>query len=181
MKRFSNIEESVWNDIRKRGNGSDAKKEDTIKTNIKDISPVDIGVSVLWADKDLSIDDEIYLYINQVKDFEKDGWRLPTKNEADELLTKVKWTTTKNSQGGFNRFYKIGMTHIPNAPEENIIYFNCEIPKEAEYWESESVKNTSDGYWETFSFKNDGSFLPHSAHSISKITDKCRVRLVKDK
>lgn len=28
MKRFSNIEESVWGDIRKRGNGSDVKQED---------------------------------------------------------------------------------------------------------------------------------------------------------
>ena len=42
MKRLSNINESTWGDMRKRSSGEQIRKEDTIKTNIKDISPVDI-------------------------------------------------------------------------------------------------------------------------------------------
>lgn len=181
MKKLSNINESTWGDMRKRSSGEQIRKEDTIKTNIKDISPVDIGVSVLWADKDLEVNGDTFVYIDQVKGFEKDGWRLPSQKEADELLTKAGWSSNQDPHS-WNRFYTIGITHIQNAPKENTIYFDCEIGKDAEYFENDINSNTPDGCWEVFSFKKDGSFYPHSAYGIAHIEkDKCRVRLVKDK
>ena len=177
MKKLSNINESVWSNIHKRSNGSSERKEDMIKTNIKDMIPVDIGVSVLWADRDLEINEEVDLTFDEIKNFEIDGWRLPMQNEADELLTKAKWSSTKDPHN-WARFYQIGITHL----DGNIVYFDCEIGKDAEYWEGEVGKNTPDNCWSTFSFKHDGSFFPHTAYSCRHIDeDKCRVRLVREK
>lgn len=85
MKKLSNITESIWSDIRKRGIGNDIKQEDDIG-NIKELIPVDMGLSVLWADKDFEIEDECYFNFNDAIDFTKNtGWRIPTKEEVKEL------------------------------------------------------------------------------------------------
>ena len=52
MKKLSNINESTWGEMRQRSSGQIIRKEDDI-TNIKSLEPVDMGVSVLWADRDL--------------------------------------------------------------------------------------------------------------------------------
>ena len=178
MKKLS---ESVWTDMQKRSTGDSVRMEDTIRTNIKDISPVDIGVSVLWADKDLEINGDTFVYIDQVKGFEKDGWRLPSQKEADELLTAAEWISTKDPHS-WNRFYQIGITHMPKVSKDNTVYFECEIGKYSKYWENKRNANTGQENWDAFDFKQDGDFFPHSAYSIAHIEkDKCRVRLVKDK
>lgn len=80
MKRLSNIEESVWSDIHKRSNGGEIRKEDN-PTNIKEIKPVDMGVTVLWADRDLEWKDGgCYFNYNEASDIIKNSkWRIPTK------------------------------------------------------------------------------------------------------
>ena len=63
MKKLSNIEESVWGDIRKRGNGTDVKKED-------DVNHLDM--------------DDFYDYLN------KTYVTIPNNNEpAGTLLLKI--------------------------------------------------------------------------------------------
>ena len=175
-----NLNESIWSDIQDRSMGKIKRKEDEIITNIKDIKPVDVGVSVLWADKDLEINDEKYILIDQVKNFEKDGWRLPSKDEADELLSNARWSSTKDNRT-LSKFYQIGITHMENDSEESTIYFDCELGKYSKYWENKRDVTTQKNYWDAFDFKHEGSFFPHSVFSRVRIDEPCRVRLVKDK
>ena len=79
------IKESVWADIHKRSSGSQIRKEDA--TNINSIKPVDIGASVLWADRDLEKQGE-YLFAFDEIQIDSNEWRLPTKEEIDELELK---------------------------------------------------------------------------------------------
>ena len=181
IKTFSEfINESIWSDMQDRSMGKIKRKEDEIITNIKDIKPVDVGVSVLWADKDLEINDEKYILIDQVKDFEKDGWRLPSKDDANELLSNARWSSTKDNRT-LSKFYQIGITHMENDSEESTIYFDCELGKYSKYWENKRDVNTQKNYWDAFDFKHEGSFFPHSVFSRVRIDEPCRVRLVKDK
>ena len=174
------INESIWSDMQDRSMGKTVRKEDEIITNIKDIKPVDVGVSVLWADKDLEINDEKYILIDQVKNFEKDGWRLPSKDDANELLSNARWSSTKDNRT-LSKFYQIGITHMENDSEESTIYFDCELGKYSKYWENKRDVNTQKNYWDAFDFKHEGSFFPHSVFSRVRIDEPCRVRLVKDK
>ena len=174
------INESIWSDIQDRSMGKTVRREDEIITNIKDIKPVDVGVSVLWADKDLEINDEKYILIDQVKNFEKDGWRLPSKDDANELLSNARWSSTKDNRT-LSKFYQIGITHMKNDSEESTIYFDCELGKYSKYWENKRDVNTQKNYWDAFDFKHEGSFFPHSVFSRVRIDEPCRVRLVKDK
>ena len=180
LVKKKHINESIWSDIQDRSMGKTVRREDEIITNIKDIKPVDVGVSVLWADKDLEINDEKYILIDQVKNFEKDGWRLPSKDDANELLSNARWSSTKDNRT-LSKFYQIGITHMKNDSEENTIYFDCELGKYSKYWENKRDVNTQKNYWDAFDFKHEGSFFPHSVFSRVKIDEPCRVRLVKDK
>ena len=80
------IKESIWSDIQDRSAGETMRKEDEIVSNIKELKPVDMGGSVLWADKDLESDENVYFsFTDAEKIIEKSGWRLPTFNEVAEL------------------------------------------------------------------------------------------------
>ena len=95
------IGESVWADIHKRSTGSKERKEDEFG-NIKSLKPIDIGLSVIWADRDLIIDGNDYFDFNEIKELTKflKGWRLPTLEEVAEL------DTIKNSYASNdNEFY----------------------------------------------------------------------------
>lgn len=173
MKRLS---ESVWGDIRKRAEGNTGRKEDVINSNVKEMTPVDVGCSVLWADRDLEIDGESKFIIDDIKDYEPDGWRRPTRKEADELLTQANWLTNQGQIKGFSREYTISIDHGGDS-----LLFNCLIGEYSEYWLKEN--NEQDGFWSTFDFKSEsqGAFFPHSVYSMAKLTDKCRVRFVREK
>lgn len=87
MKKLSNINESTWGEMRQRSSGQIIRKEDDI-TNIKSLEPVDMGVSVLWADRDLEMKDgNCYFDYNEVNNIIKNSkWRIPTKQESYELF-----------------------------------------------------------------------------------------------
>ena len=80
------VNESVWVDIHKRSNGIKTRKEDA--TNIDSIKPVDIGASVLWADRDLEKQGEYLFAFDEIPPINSKEWRLPTKEEIDELELK---------------------------------------------------------------------------------------------
>lgn len=73
----------------------DSRAEDFVKFNTRDIEPVDMGGSVLWADRDLEVESggdqyafDRYFTCMEAEDFEmkiKDGWRFPTVEEFMEL------------------------------------------------------------------------------------------------
>ena len=174
MKKLS---ESVWGDVRRRAEGITDRKENQIRGNIKDIKPVDIGCSVLWADRDFEIDGETEFLIDDVNDYEPLGWRRPTRKEANELMTDAHWDTDQGTLKGFNPNYTVTITHN----DSDKLVFNCVIGKYSEYWIRENTEPA--GYWSTFDFRaeNQGAFFPHSVHSMAKLTEKCRVRFVRDK
>ena len=88
MKKLS---ESIWSDMQDRSAGDMIRKEDE-KTNINDIVPLDMGVDVLWADRDLEWRDGGFFFTyNEVKNItDKSEWRIPTKNEVNQLLKHTK-------------------------------------------------------------------------------------------
>ena len=55
------IKESIWSDIQDRSMGKTVRKEDE-KTNIYEIIPLDMGVDVLWADRDLEWKDGRFFF-----------------------------------------------------------------------------------------------------------------------
>ena len=87
MKKLSKIDESVWGGMLDRSVGDTIRKEDDL-TNIRELVPVDMGVSVLWADRDLERKDgNCYFDFNEANNIIKNSkWRIPTKQESYELF-----------------------------------------------------------------------------------------------
>lgn len=85
MKKLSNIEESVWGDIRRRGNGTDVKNEDKFNPEYIDFGE---NTSVYWAVDNLNIDGQTIFKFDEVKDYNNNGWRLPTVEEVKQLNWK---------------------------------------------------------------------------------------------
>ena len=167
------LEESTWGDMVRRAEGEAIREEDLRNSNVMELKPVDLGLSVLWADQDLMMDDEMEFLIDDVKDYHPLGWRLPTKKEADELLSDAKWTS-----GGHQGLYDLKYITIGhNGKELKFIYrdnphLNYFVQKD---------KSTGEEYWDIFTFHKEHEFYPHSAYSITRISDECRIRFVKDK
>lgn len=85
-KKVKKLKESIWSDMEDRGYGEATKKEDEIG-NLKELKPVDIGLSVLWADDDFKFPDQEKFTYHEVEEYIKDTeWRLPTSEEAWELI-----------------------------------------------------------------------------------------------
>ena len=81
------LRESHWSEMNRRSQGIAVRNEDKIPSNIGSIKPVDLGVSVLWADRDLELNDNNMLKLKDVEKYLANSkWRLPTKEEAEELF-----------------------------------------------------------------------------------------------
>lgn len=169
MKKLS---ESVWMDIHKQSSGDIDRKEDEY-TNIRYIEPVDMGVSVLWADRDLERKDGSYFfdYDDVSNAIQKSKWRIPTKKEVSELFKSAKhtnqsfetYTIDGKSQLVFN---KKGYLLPPNESEK--------IKHPWSYLAWTSDESEYDGHL---------AFAIYKAKSYEPMYSKCRlcVRLVKDK
>ena len=85
------LNESIWSDIQDRSMGKTVRKEDE-KTNIYEIIPLDMGVDVLWADRDLEWKDGRFFFsYNEAENItNRSEWRIPTKNEVNQLLKHTK-------------------------------------------------------------------------------------------
>lgn len=79
MKRLS---ESVWNSIRQKSLGKESREEFAFHPDYIDFGP---HTTVYWAIDNLVIDGEGKLAFQDVKDYNKDGWRLPTLEEVKQL------------------------------------------------------------------------------------------------
>ena len=88
MKKLS---ESVWGDVRRRAEGHTERREDDM-TNIRDIVPLDMGCSVLWADRDLEWKNgSCYFNFDEATELvKKSEWRIPSKDEVFELFKKTR-------------------------------------------------------------------------------------------
>lgn len=95
MRKLSNINENVFDDMLKRNQGTDERRENFIKTNIDDLKcGLHMG-NIYWADDYLEIiekDDEgVKISLNEFNKIKREGlkgWRLPTQDEFRELFRK---------------------------------------------------------------------------------------------
>jgi len=175
MKRLS---ESVWSDIHKRSNGEQIRKED-ITTNIRDLFPVDMGVTVLWADRDLEYkneDDPSYFTYKEVENIIKNSkWRFPTKEETSELFkyTRIMKNTDEVCilEGDFDGgpqliFYKNGYK-LGDSDHLYKDYCYC-------CWTSTEYKTSPETYYMF-------NVYQHQSHIPMHKENRVPVRLVKDK
>ena len=86
MRKLSvSLKESRFVDLINKKFTDEIRKEDKIG-NLKELKPVDIGTSVLWADDDLCDGGEYLFTFDAVTDMLNGSeWRLPTLSEVEEL------------------------------------------------------------------------------------------------
>lgn len=172
MKKLS---ESIWVDIHRQSNGDSERKEDEF-TNIKYLEPVDLGGSVLWADRDLELQDgTVHFSYEDVANIKKGEWRLPTKKEANEIFSQTNLKHKPN--GDYVIMNKLIFT--PRGYVAGISDTNYDVGK---YYAWTSTKTNE--YGNTFGSRLyaitiDGTVLhiSTSMHGDNKVS----VRLVKDK
>ena len=173
MKKLS---EAIWNDIRKQSTGKQERQEDKFVTNLNEIVPVDLGLDVLWADRDLEVDGEVFIPLDIANALNTGEWRRPTGGEADQLFSSTKWSWVP-SQNNQQKPEKITM-------ERNDVILSFDYYWQAHtsyqtFWEKEKGKN--EDFWNAFEFQKSADYFPHTAFGMEPLESKCRIRLVKDK
>ena len=174
------LSESVWGDLRKKSLGQEDRIEDKIG-NLKDLSPVDMGGSVLWADLDLEYDNKFHFKFSEVLELIKNsGWRLPTLAEVAEL-DKLQYHHDSESFWFTNNFESLyfkkrGMYHYTAGWLDRDRYYYA--------WTSDMYNNH-----QVHDFTMDNESMTHSPLNsrdsmkmvVQNTEDKLSVRLVKDK
>lgn len=129
MKKLSKITESIWSDMQDRSSGDTVRKEDKFNPDYVDFGD---DTTVYWAIYNLEIDGEGKFYFDDIKDYNNNGWRLPTVDEVSQLKWNI-WISwyegcnhlkfddgnelklKTNGSGGFNMWTKEINTKFPNA------------------------------------------------------------------
>ena len=86
MKKLSKITESIWSDMQDRSSGETIRKEDKFNPDYVDFGD---DTTVYWAIDNLEIDDEGKFYFDDIKDYNNNGWRLPTVDEVNQLKWNI--------------------------------------------------------------------------------------------
>ena len=86
MKKLSKITESIWSDIQDRSSGETIRKEDKFNPDYVDFGD---DTTVYWAIDNLEIDGEGKFYFDDIKDYNNNGWRLPTVDEVNQLKWNI--------------------------------------------------------------------------------------------
>ena len=128
MKKLSKITESIWSDMQDRSSGETIRKEDKFNPDYVDFGD---DTTVYWAIDNLEIDGEGKFYFDDIKDYNNNGWRLPTVDEVYQLKWNI-WISwyegcnhlkfddgnelklKTNDSGGFHMWTKDN-TKFPNA------------------------------------------------------------------
>ncbi len=189
MKKLSSITENVWDDIRRQSTGELVKKEDEL-TNIKDIKPIDVGLSVLWADRDLEYEDDCYFTFDEAFELIKDSeWRIPTLEEVAEL-DRLKSSFSSNDK---EFYFEFNGQHLgfPKTGFKRQIYspmgFRGFMVDEDRFYYGWTSTPYDKGSSQILTFDRENIW--HSPINNKRITsqviqlnhDKLCVRLVKDK
>ena len=129
MKKLSKITESIWSDMQDRSSGETIRKEDKFNPDYVDFGD---DTTVYWAIDNLEIDGEGKFYFDDIKDYNNNGWRLPTVDEVNQLKWNI-WISwyegcnhlkfddgnelklKTNGSGGFNMWTKEINAKFPNA------------------------------------------------------------------
>ena len=129
MKKLSKITESIWSDMQDRSSGDKIRQEDKFNPDYVDFGD---DTTVYWAIDNLEIDGEGKFYFDDIKDYNNNGWRLPTVDEVNQLKWNIWISWNKgcnhlkfddgnelklktNGSGGFHMWTKEINTKFPNA------------------------------------------------------------------
>ena len=121
--------ESIWSDIQDRSAGEIIRDEDKFNPDYVDFGP---DTTVYWAIDNLEIDGEVKFYFDDVKDYNNNGWRLPTVDEVNQLKWNIRipWydgckhlkfdggnelRLKTNGSGGFHMWTKEINTKFPSS------------------------------------------------------------------
>ena len=186
MKKLSKIDESVWSDIHKRSNGDAIRKEDEIG-NLHKLKPVDMGGSVLWADRDLEYDGNVHFLFDDIQRLiQNSEWRLPTRKDIDDLhrycvlkhnIDDLYFVSPNSQKLIFNRNGMIYNTSVSHGNEIKTYL--------SEYWGWTSEELSSKEIHCYIITDNDilytpKKFVPGDAITTDRTAKLC-VRLVKNK
>ena len=164
MKKLSKIDESAWGDMRKRSSGEQIRKEDEFNPEYIDFGE---GTSVVWATEALEIEGEVKFSFEDVKNYNNNGWRLPTVKEVQQI--------------DFNRdnvrIYWVSGYNTLQFPEGKIKIHTDESGRGFHMWTKDRhEKWNNDAY--TYGYDNSYTF---NIDSTNIHINKCYVFLVKDK
>ena len=129
MKKLSQITESIWSDIQDRSAGEVIRDEDKFNPDYVDFGP---DTTVYWAIDNLEIDGEVKFHFDDIKDYNNNGWRLPTVDEVNQLKWNIRTSWYKgckyfefedgnklrlktNGNGGFHMWTKEINPKFPSA------------------------------------------------------------------
>lgn len=187
MRKLSKLNENVFDDMLKRSSGRDERTEDKV-SNINDLKPVDMGKTVYWADRDLTIYGETLIeYEDKNLDdiLASSEWRLPTLLEVADLddadLLYDKSNFYIKYCGETLTFPKTGVGYRGRPGRPN---FTMDEGKLYYGWTFNSLTRenihvfTIENYKFTHSILTSDRWLDQITQNIS---NRCSVRLVKDK
>lgn len=154
------IKESVWADLHSRGIGELEREEDEYNPEYIDFGK---DTSVYWAVENLEIDGKNKFYFREVKDYNNNGWRLPSVEEVKELAwnVNISWD---------------GSTHI-KFQDGNELRIHSDTMYGFHMWTKDINKKFKNNIW-VYGFDN---FYKFAIDSYNTSINKCFVFLVKDK
>ena len=178
------ITESIWSDIQDRSSGETIRKEDEVG-NLHELKPVDMGGSVLWADKNLICDgDELFTFHEAYELIKNSTWRLPTRKEVAELDGHNIYYDTQYIYLDDDKklsFKKCGVKYIPKIGNP----FTLDESKAFYGWTSEVTKYNSNDIHVFFLNHFELAYSPENERAFNQVTQnadsKCCIRLVKNK
>ncbi len=178
------ITESIWSDIQDRSSGETIRKEDEVG-NLHELKPIDMGGSVLWADKNLICDgDELFTFHEAYELIKNSTWRLPTRKEVAELDGHNRYYDSNYIYLDDDRklsFKKCGVEYIPKIGNP----FTLDESKAFYGWTSEVTKYNSNDIHVFFLNHFELAYSPENERVFNQVTQnadsKCCVRLVKNK
>ena len=160
MKKLSKITESIWSDMQDRSSGETIRKEDKFNPDYVDFGD---DTTVYWAIDNLEIDGEGKFYFDNIKDYNNNGWRLPTVDEVNQLKWNI-WIA----------WYK-GCNHL-KFDDGNELKLKTNNNDGFHMWTKDNTKFPIIAY--AYGFDNSDDF---DITSFNKSINRLFVFLVKDK
>ena len=164
MKKLSNINETIWSDMEDRSIGDQVRAEDKFNPDYIDFGD---NTTVYWMTENLIIDNASRFLFDDIRNYNNNGWRLPTVEEVKQLNwdgTRIIWSGRKN------------IFRFPDGNEITLNFCNDETPG-TRLWTKDVYDKSSTAIWGYgLDMANKFTFDP-----FNRRFNKLLVVLVKDK
>ena len=167
MIHKKDVNESVWSDMEERGSGDKVKKEDDFNPEYIDFGP---ETTVYWAQDALEIDNEIEFKFQDVENFNKNGWRLPTVEEVKQIDFKnFRKSWYRDDDGTPYNWIKLKNGTLRIKSEESFYGFHMWTKDRHEKWKHDAYVY---GYDNMSEFCIYPSSFPLNKHFVFLVKDK---------